>query len=389
INPVQELAGRGAEAIFNLSASPFDKSKHRTRVEMIHENIERTGLPVFYANQVGGNADLISDGDSMVVDANKNIIARAPLFKEAAVDVEWIGGKLNTVRGGIKQITSRLKRIFKALCYGLQEYLKKSGAGKKVIIGLSGGIDSALAACIAVEALGPKNVKCVIMPSPYSSRQSADDAKKLADNLSINPEEIAINAIYEAHLNALKPLFKNSSFGTTQENLQARIRGVLLMAISNEQGGLVLNTENKSEVAVGYSTLYGDTIGALSVIGDLYKTEVYKLAHWLNEDYYRKEIIPRSILEKAPSAELSPGQKDADTLPSYDILDAILKLYIEERCSEDEITEKGFEEKVVRRIVQLIHQSEYKRRQIPPALKISYTSFGTGLRWPINSDLQL
>ncbi len=383
-NPVQELADLGAEAIFNLSATPFDRHKTDTRVWMLRDQIERVNLPVFYANQIGGNTDLISDGDSMVMNNSGEIIARAALFKEAFADVEWDkDNELKNLGNPSPKIPSKNEQIFQALQLGLSDYLRKSGAGDKVIIGLSGGLDSTLVACIAAEALGTENVTCVAMPSPYSSTESVTDSQKLTDNLGVKLEEIAIEGIYEEYLKALKPLFEDTSFGTAEENLQARIRGMLLMAISNKFGGLVLNTGNKSELAVGYCTLYGDMCGAIGIISDLYKTDVYELAEWLNKDYYKKEVIPKSILEKPPSAELRPGQEDSDSLPPYKVLDPILKLYIEERKSLNEIVEKGYEEAVVDKIIKRIQQSEYKRYQAPPGLKVGSTSFGPGIRQPI------
>ncbi len=382
-DPVQTLADAGGEAIFNLSASPFDKKKFEVRAQMLREQIENVNLPVFYANQVGGNTDLISDGDSMVIDRNQSIIARAPLFKEAFIDVEWTRKSINNLGDTATEEPPEVERTFKALTFGLKEYLRKSGLDEKVIVGLSGGIDSALTACIAAEAIGAENVRCAAMPSGFSSDESVTDARALAENLGVKLEKIAVKDVYYEYLKTLKPLFKDTSFGVAEENLQARIRGMLLMALSNKFGGLVLNTGNKSELAVGYFTLYGDGTGALAVIGDLYKTEVYEMARWLNETNYQKEIIPQSILKKPPSAELKPDQLDSDSLPPYDVLDPILKLYIERRKSVDEIIAEGYDKRTVKEVVRLIHRNEFKRNQSPLVLKTSYVSFGTGLRWPV------
>ncbi len=384
-NPVQALADAGAEAIFNLSASPFDKKKFEVRVQMLREQIESVNLPVFYANQIGGNTSLISDGDSMVIDSDKNIVARAPLFKETFIDVEWSEEGITKLSDIATEEPSETERTFKALAFGLKEYLSKSALDEKVIIGLSGGIDSALTACIAAEALGAGNITCAAMPSAFSSDESVTDAQVLAENLGVKLEKIPVEGVYDEYLKTLKPLFKDTSFGLAEENLQARIRGMLLMAISNKFDGLVLNTGNKSELAVGYCTLYGDMVGAIGVITDLYKTEVYEMVRWLNETYYQKEMIPQSILDKPPSAELKPDQLDSDSLPPYEVLDPILKLYIERRKSVNEITAEGYDKGTVKKVIRLIHQSEFKRNQAPPALKTNYISFGSGLRWPIIS----
>ncbi len=384
LNPAQKLADLGAEAIFNLSASPYTKNKPDTRKRMLQEQIKNIKRPVFYANQVGGNSELVSDGDSMVMDSNEKIVARAPLFREAFVDVEW-NQPNNFNKAGTDSLETPpvTEQVFRALVLGLHDYLRKSELGKKVIIGLSGGIDSALAACIAVEALGAENVTAVAMPSEFSSEESVTDAQKLADNLQISFHQFSIESLYEKYLTTLKPLFKNTGFGVAEENIQARARGMLLMAISNKCGGLVLNTGNKSELAVGYCTLYGDMNGALGVISDLYKTEVLELAKWLNEHLYDKEIIPQSIIKKPPSAELRPEQKDADSLPDYEKLDAILKLYIEEDKSFHKIVQKGFEKHTVSKIIRWVNQSEYKRYQAAPGLKISEKAFGSGRRRPL------
>ncbi|MBN2730848.1 MAG: NAD+ synthase [Balneolaceae bacterium] len=385
VEPVQELAHKGADAIFNISASPFTIEKSEDRQRMLQKTAKEYGLPVFYVNQTGANAELVSDGDSLVLDADANIIARAPLFEPAHIDVKWNPGQtLSAIKGTtVAEVPSNMERVFLALTCGLQQYLAKTGVASEVILGLSGGIDSALVACVAAEALGPENVTAVLMPSEFSSEGSITDAETLAQNLGIPYNQLPIEEIYEQYIDALKPLFKDEPFGIAEENIQSRARGVLLMAISNKFGGLVLNTGNKSELATGYCTLYGDMNGALAVISDLYKTEVFELAEWLNNLYYEKEIIPQTILDKPPSAELRPDQKDSDSLPDYDILDTILKFYIEKQLSVGQIEDKGFDRKMIERIIQLVDQNEYKRFQAAPGLKVHTKSFGTGRRWPL------
>jgi len=266
---------------------------------------------------------------------------------------------------------------------GLRDYLHKTGAEDKVLIGLSGGIDSALAACIAKEALGPDRVTGITMPSAFSSEGSVSDSEVLARNLGIEFRQLAIKDIYDAFDNTLADVFEGTVFGVAEENIQPRIRSTLLMAYANKFGHMLLNTGNKSELATGYSTLYGDMAGGLAVIGDLYKTEVYEVAHWLNNDYYDDEIIPRTTMSKPPSAELRPGQKDSDSLPDYEVLDAVLKAYLEEQCSAEEILNRDFDHAVVRRILTLVDRMEFKRAQAAPVLKVSSKAFGSGRRWPI------
>jgi NAD+ synthetase len=387
-NPVQELVKKGADVIINLSASPFTISKSKEREQMLKTHARNVQRPIFYANQAGGNTELISDGDSMVLDSNARIIARAPLFDPAFLDVSW--DRESGVTAGkstqVKKVLPKNERLFKAFSLGLKDYLKKTGAASDVLIGLSGGIDSSLVACIAVEALGAENVQGIAMPSEFSSEGSVADAEKLAGNLGIKLHSLPIKNIYEAYLNVLKPLFKETSFGVAEENIQSRVRGMLLMAVSNKFGGLVLNTGNKSELATGYCTLYGDMNGALAVISDLYKTEVFALAQWLNNVYYGEKIIPQAILDKSPSAELKPDQKDSDNLPEYNKLDTILKLYIEKQFSAKKIISEGFDEKLVAKIIQLVDKNEHKRFQAAPGLKVHSKSFGRGRRWPLTQQ---
>lgn len=385
VNPAEELAQKGAEAIFNLSASPYSRNKPHSRKKMLKGNTERLGLPIFYVNQVGGNTELVSDGDSMAVNSSGKTVARAPLFEEGFLDIEWQskGQTLKNIGPSPAEVPPKIEQMFAALKLGLEDYLRKTGVADKVVLGLSGGIDSALVAVVAVEALGAEHVVGITMPSKFSSEGSVSDSQKLADNLGIECREIVIEDIYDQFNTALDPFFEEADFGVAQENLQPRIRGTLLMAFSNKFGHMLLNTGNKSELATGYCTLYGDMAGGLGIIADLYKREVYEMAEWLNKEYYQKEIIPASILTKPPSAELRPHQKDSDSLPEYDILDPILELYIEKQLSVEEIAQLGYERETVDRITALVDYSEYKRYQAVPSLKVSSKAFGTGRRWPL------
>lgn len=385
VNPAEELAGLGADVIINISASPFTKTKPESRREMLQNHAQELKLPIFYANQVGANTELIFDGDSMVIDAQEKIVARAPLFEEAFLDVEWMpeSRELENISNAPVQVPGKIESMFKGLVLGLKDYLAKTRITDNVILGLSGGIDSALVACIAAEALGPEKVMAVTMPSEFSSEGSISDSEKLADNLGIHFHQVPVKKLYDEYLETLEPLFEGTSFGVAEENIQSRVRGVLLMAISNKFGHMLLNTGNKSELATGYCTLYGDMAGGLGIISDVYKTEVYEMARWLNENYYGREIIPQNSIDKPPSAELKPGQEDSDTLPDYAVLDAILERYIEKQQSAEEIVRQGFEKKTVKKVIKLVDQAEYKRFQSVPGLKVSTKAFGTGRRWPV------
>lgn len=384
INPVEELVAQGAEAIFNVSGSPYTRNKPFKRQKMLQEHARQHKVPVFYANQVGGNTELVSDGDSMAIGRNAEVKSRAPLFKEAFVDLEWTReDELINLGERPANAAPTIVQMFWALVKGLQDYLRKTSVADKVVLGLSGGIDSALVAAIAVEALGAENVVGITMPSKFSSQGSISDSQQLAKNLGIEFHELAIKDIY-SHFNAqLAPLFAETAFGVAEENLQPRIRGTLLMAYSNKFGHMLLNTGNKSELATGYCTLYGDMAGGLGIISDLYKTEVYEMAHWLNNEYFNREVIPEDILTKPPSAELRPDQKDADSLPDYEVLDPVLKAYIEDQLSVEEISDLGFNKETVIRITSMVDRNEYKRYQAVPGLKVSDKAFGSGRRWPI------
>jgi NAD+ synthetase len=385
VNPAKELEKLGADWIVNISASPFSKYKPNQRLEMLQRHCAEEKLPILYVNQVGANTEIIFDGDSMVLNADGSIVERSELFSENYIDTQW---DVQTKR--FKPLTqsnphemTAEERQFKALVLGLRDYVQKSGISQKVILGLSGGIDSALTATIAVEALGEENVIGVTMPSHFSSEGSVNDSVSLANNLGITIYELPIKSIYDEISDVLEPLFSGTEFNVAEENIQSRSRGILLMSISNKFGYLVLNTGNKSEMAVGYCTLYGDMAGGLSVLSDLYKVEVFAMSKWLNESYFKREIIPWNTINKPPSAELRPDQKDSDSLPEYEILDGILKAYIEEKASIKAIIAKGYDELTVKRVIRLVDLNEYKRRQAPPGLRISSKAFGMGRRLPI------
>ncbi len=387
VNPAEVLANKGAQAIINISASPFTKTKPISRVGMLQKHADELDIPLFYVNQVGANTELIFDGDSLAINKDGEIKSRAKRFATTNIDidfdpstqkVEGIGSTSSRL-----DVPERIESMFNGLVLGLQDYLIKSKAAEKVILGLSGGIDSALVSVIAKEALGIENVIAVTMPSEFSSIGSVSDSETLAGNLGIKLHEIAIKPIYDSYIDQLEPIFDGTEFNVAEENLQSRTRGGLLMAMANKFGYMLLNTGNKSETAVGYCTLYGDMAGGLGVISDLYKTEVYEMCRWLNESYYRKEIIPESIIEKEPSAELRPDQKDSDSLPDYGTLDAILEYYLEQQLSREEIILKGFDEELTDRILRLVDLNEHKRYQSAPGLKMSAKAFGTGRRWPV------
>lgn len=384
-DPAGELARLGAQLIVNISASPYSRNKPELRLQMLQGHARKLNLPLIYANQVGANTEIIFDGDSMMVDEAGEVVERLPLFKPGYVDgfFDKQTGSLKPLSQKKQSETSQEQRFFEALTLGLRDYMQKSNLGSKVVLGLSGGIDSALTAVIAAEALGAENVLAITMPSEFSSQGSVSDSQKLADNLGITLEELPIKSIYNTYLEVLQPLFKDTEFNVAEENLQSRSRGVLLMAISNKFGHVLLNTGNKSEMAVGYCTLYGDMAGGLSVLADVYKQEVFALCRWLNKYYYKKEVIPEAIITKPPSAELRPDQKDTDSLPEYEVLDSILKAYIEEQKMPSEIIGDDLSEEVVKRITRLVDQNEYKRRQAAPGLRVSPKAFGVGRRFPI------
>jgi NAD+ synthase/NAD+ synthase (glutamine-hydrolysing) len=376
IDPVDELLRAGANVMLNISASPFHLGKRELRREMLETIARDNKVPVVFVNQVGGNDSLIFDGSSMVIAPDGRTVARARSFEEDLIlfDSETMEGNLHD------QLEGEEASAYAALVLGTRDYVRKCGF-RRVVIGLSGGIDSALTAAIAVDALGPENVTGLALPSQYSSEHSLRDARELACRLRIRFEVLPIAPIFDLYRKTLAPLFSGLPQDVAEENIQSRIRGNLLMAFSNKFGELVLTTGNKSELAVGYCTLYGDMVGGLAVISDVPKTLVYRLSRYVN---VRKPVIPQSTLEKPPSAELRPGQKDSDTLPPYEILDNILEDYVEDyRTAEQIAGQRGYDVKLVRDVIRMIERSEYKRQQAAPGLKITPKAFGFGRRFPI------
>ena len=414
VNPLELLHQQGAEIMVNISASPFTRGKIYERADMLARRCKEFQSPLLYVNQVGAQTELIFDGDSLAMDALGNEINRANRFQEAFFDVECIRDNegvqikhphsdpdenrspsptthqpethqlgIQTPQRSSGTVQLEEAYIFEALTLGIRDYIVKSGLPMKVCLGLSGGIDSALVAALAVEALGSDEVVGVTMSSEYSSKGSVADSIQLAASLSIECHQIPINNMVKAFDRSMAEYFKGTEFGLAEENIQSRFRGSILMAWANKFAAVVLNTGNKSEYAVGYCTLYGDMNGALGVISDLYKSEVYALAEWMNEHYYNQEVIPKAILTKAPSAELRPDQKDSDSLPDYVILDAILKGYIEQAKELSELVDMGFDSDLVQEILKKVDLNEFKRYQSAPGLKVSDVAFGVGRRRPI------
>ena len=402
VNPIEELAQLEVDVIVNLSASPYTVGKQKLRESMLRHAATSYQKPILYANQVGGNDDLVFDGNSVAFNSVGEVVSRAKDFDPDLVVVELeelvAAGDGETGRQGDGE-TRRLEdeetrrredadsneEIYKALVLGVKDYAKKCGFSK-AILGLSGGIDSALVAAIASEALGAENVLGVLMPSPYSSDHSVSDAVDLVNNLGIKSQKIAIEPAMKSYDTVLDPMFAGTEFGIAEENIQSRIRGNLLMAIANKFNYLLLSTGNKSEMAVGYCTLYGDMNGGLAVIADVPKTRVFKLCRWLNRD---GEVIPNNIITKPPSAELKPGQKDSDSLPNYEILDDILERIVCQHQSTAEIIEAGHDSETVSKVMKLVTRAEFKRRQAPPGIKITDRAFGTGWRMPIAKKLPI
>lgn len=378
VSPMEELIKQNPDIIINISASPFSYTKTETKANIFKAKAKKYKIPVISVNQTGANTELIFEGASMIVSKKGEIWRRLPFFSEATetFSVDDIFSGENAV-GDIRKEPVEL--IHKALVTGIRDYFEKTKF-KNCIIGLSGGIDSALCLSLAVEALGYENAQAVLMPSRYSSEHSVKDAVALAQRLNVKYNILSIEKPFRAFEEDLAPLFKGKGRDITEENLQARIRAVLLMAISNKFGSILLNTSNKSEAAVGYGTLYGDMAGGLSVLGDVYKTDIYKLADYINRD---KEIIPQNIVNKLPSAELKPGQFDSDSLPDYKILDSILYQYIELQKPAERITGEGIDYETVKEVIRLINYHEFKRYQAPPVLRISSKSFGDGRKMPL------
>ncbi|MBX2816063.1 MAG: NAD+ synthase [Saprospiraceae bacterium] len=376
ICPMDKLVEEGPDFMINISASPFHAEHHQERLEVVQENATRYEMPLFYINNVGAQTELIFDGGSVVVDAKGNVCHEMPYFQEAIEVVD--SDNLRVIEhASLKR--EPIEQVHDALVLGMRDYFGKLGFSK-AILGLSGGIDSAVTAAIAVHALGAENVWGVLMPSRYSSQHSVEDARALAENLGMRHSTISIEEPFKAFESQLGPIFTGLPPNVTEENMQARCRGLILMALSNKFGHILLNTSNKSEAAVGYGTLYGDMCGGLSVLGDLYKMQVYTLAHFINRDGVE---IPINSINKPPSAELRPDQKDSDSLPDYDILDEILQLYIEEEMGPQEIIAQGHDPNLVARILRLVNINEFKRHQTAPVLRVSKKAFGMGRRLPI------
>ncbi len=383
LNPMDELIKQKPDMMINIAASPFNKQQLETRTQVMVDNVSKYKIPLFYTNHIGAQTQLIFDGGSMVVNADGTVVDSLGYFVESRKnyqfnkqqDESWV----EPLHAVDTSIPDTIQRIHDALVLGIREYFSKQGF-TKAILGLSGGIDSALVLALAVDALGAENVKAVLLPSRFSSQHSIDDAVELANNLNVSYEQIPIEQVFSALEQTLSTQFEGLPFNIAEENMQSRSRGVLLMALSNKFGYILLNTSNKSELAVGYGTLYGDMCGGLSVIGDLYKTEVFELCRYYNR---KVEVIPENTITKSPSAELRPDQKDSDSLPEYEVLDAILHLYIEERKGPAEIIATGYDEALVKRVLRMVNTNEWKRLQAPPVLRVSQKAFGQGRRMPI------
>jgi len=378
-NPLEKLSGLEPDAIINMAASPFSHRKMEVKQSIFTGKAKRYKLPVLYCNQVGAQTELIFEGGSMAVNPAGQVDARLPYFKEdiLILDLEELSRSRPALTVGV--IPERIGAMADALICGVRDYFGKLGF-PTATLGLSGGIDSAVTLALAAKALGPANLHVLLLPSQYSSDHSVNDSVEMAQNLGVKYDILPIEELFNQFRTTLQPLFKNLPEDIAEENIQARIRGTLLMALSNKFGNILLNTSNKSETAVGYGTLYGDMSGGLSILGDVYKTDVYLLAKYLNKE---KEVIPANIISKAPSAELKPDQKDSDSLPPYEELDGILEAYIERQLPLEKVTEMGYEEELILRIIRMVNQNEYKRYQTPPILRISSKAFGIGRRLPL------
>lgn len=377
VSPMDFMMAEKPDLMINVSASPFDYLHAADRLVVLRANVSRYGVPLFYSNNVGAQTEIIFDGGSLVISPDGSVYDELPYFKE---DIRYYDlDEVCNNHENREQPKDKIPLIHDAIILGLKDYFGKLGL-RKAILGLSGGIDSAITAVMATRALGKENVRVVLMPSPFSSAHSVEDARALAENLGIRYDIIPIETPYQNFLSILEPVLEGKPFDVTEENIQARCRAIILMAISNKHGNILLNTTNKSEFAVGYGTLYGDLAGGLSVLGDVYKTEIYELAAYINKD---GEVIPQNSINKPPSAELRPNQKDSDSLPEYDVLDPILRMYIEQRLGPQEIIERGFDEALVRRVLKLVNTNEFKRHQTAPVLRVSPKAFGVGRRVPI------
>ena len=377
LSPMEELARLEPDIIINISASPFAYTKTENKAKIFSAKAARYKLPLFMVNQVGGNTDIIFEGNSMVIGPSGNIIDIFPAFREHTATYELAGIMENT--SGIEYKDEPADMIYRALVLGLKDYFEKMNF-QSAVLGLSGGIDSAVCLCIAARALGASRLRVLMLPSMYSSEHSVEDSVKLCNALDVKYDIINIEKAYHVIEQSLSPVMKGMPPDETEENIQARLRSLLLMAVSNKFGNILLNTSNKSESAVGYSTLYGDMAGSISVLGDVYTTNVYRLAEYINRE---QAVIPANIINKAPSAELRPGQKDSDSLPDYEILDSILYQYIELQKPLKDIKGRNIDPELVKKIIALVNKNEYKRYQAPPVLRISSKSFGTGRRMPL------
>lgn len=371
VDPIARMVD--CDVVLNLSASPFHTGKGNTRLALVRKQAADAQAPLVYCNMVGGNDEILFDGQSLVVHPDGRLLLHGPQFQAGHLVVDLAGPEVGFHSRCFEE------EVFDALVMGVRDYARRCGF-RTGLVGLSGGIDSALVACVGAAALGPENMLAVGMPGPFSSEGSITDARALAENLGIRFELLPIGDIHQASLQTLAPLFVGLAADVTEENLQARARGMLLMALSNKLGNLLLTTGNKSEVAVGYCTLYGDMCGGLAVISDVFKTDVYRVSRWLNRD---RELIPRATLHKPPSAELAPGQLDQDSLPPYPELDAILRMYVEELVDPAEIVARGHDAALVRKVVKLVVRSEYKRWQMAPGLRVTSKAFGSGRRIPL------
>ncbi|MRT94547.1 NAD+ synthase [Ancylomarina sp. 16SWW S1-10-2] len=376
ISPMEKISLLKPDFVVNIAASPFSHNQKNIRTDILQSVSKKYHLPVIYVNQIGANTELIFDGDSMVTNSKGEVAHRLNYFEEDFGIIEL--DKIENQKADVKEV-DYIEKIHDALVLGLKDYFGKMGF-KKATLGLSGGIDSAVTVVLAERALGKENVRVLLMPSEFSSDHSIKDAVDLAENLGIQYEIVPIQDIFKSFETSLAPIFGDLPFNVAEENIQARVRGTLIMGLSNKFGHIVLNTSNKSESAVGYGTLYGDMNGGLSVLGDVYKTDVFKLAYFMNKD---EEVIPLNSIVKPPSAELRPDQKDSDSLPDYDILDEILYLYIEKNMSPIKIIEQGFSKNIVDKIIRLVNMNEYKRFQTSPVLRISSKAFGYGRKIPL------
>lgn len=379
-SPMDELINQNPDCIINIAASPYSKVQINTRLNVLKNNAVKYNLPLLYVNHIGAQTQLIFDGGSCVLNSNGKLVSQLRHFEEDVISIDLNDlNSQNSITETAQTNQINYQNIEHALVLGIKEYFRKQGFSK-AILGLSGGVDSALVLCLAAKALGAENVMAVMLPSQYSSDHSVSDSQKLVENLGVKSDLISIENTFAALQQTLSKQFENTEFNIAEENMQSRSRAVILMALANKFGYILLNTSNKSELSVGYGTLYGDMCGGISVIGDLYKTEVYALCEYINRN---EEIIPKNILTKAPSAELRPNQKDSDSLPDYEVLDAILNHYIEERKGPNEIIALGFSEELVKRTLKMVNNNEWKRLQAPPVLRVSSKSFGPGRRMPL------